>query len=104
VTYGVNQWQGGFTGSVTIANTGSSAISGWKLAFTFPSGQRVTSGWGATWTQATSSSAVTATNLDYNGSIPANGSLQIGFNGSWTGSNTAPAAFTVNDNACTTGS
>ncbi|MFL6121719.1 cellulose binding domain-containing protein [Actinophytocola sp.] len=104
VTYGVSQWPGGFTGSVTIANTGTAAISGWTLAFTFPAGQRVTSGWGATWTQGSGSAGVTAANLDYNGSIAPGGSVQVGFNGSWTGANPAPAAFTVNDNPCTTGS
>ncbi len=104
VTYGVNQWPGGFTGSVTIANTGTSAMSGWTLAFTFGAGQRVSSGWGATWTQGPSSANVTATNLDYNSSISPGGSVQIGFNASWTGSNPTPAAFAVNNNPCTTGS
>lgn len=104
VTYGVNQWQGGFTGSVTIANTSTAPMSSWRLAFTFPSGQRVTSGWGATWTQASGSANVTAANLDYNATLAPGASVQIGFNGSWSGSNPAPAAFTVNDNTCTTGS
>jgi xyloglucan-specific exo-beta-1,4-glucanase len=104
VTYGVDQWPGGFTGSVTIANTGTTAVSAWRLAFTFPAGQRVTSGWGATWTQAAGSADVSATNLGYNGSIAPGGSVRIGFNGSWTGSNPAPAAFAVNNDSCTTGS
>jgi hypothetical protein len=104
VTYGVNQWPGGFTGSVTIANRGTTPISTWRLAFTFAAGQRVTSGWGATWTQASGSPDVTANNLDYNGTIASGGSVQIGFNGSWTGSNPVPAAFAVNNNPCTTGS
>jgi hypothetical protein len=103
VTYGVNEWPGGFTANVVIANTGATAISGWRLAFTMPSGQRVTSGWGATWNQASGSAAVTATNAGHNGTIPAGGSVQLGFNGSWTGANAPPAAFTVNDDTCTTG-
>ncbi|MGB3437176.1 MAG: cellulose binding domain-containing protein [Actinophytocola sp.] len=102
VTYGVNQWQGGFTGSVTIANTGTAPLSGWRLAFAFPSGQRVTSGWGATWAQ--DGANVTAQSLGYNGTIAPGGSVQVGFNGSWSGSNPSPAAFTVNNNPCTTGS
>jgi hypothetical protein len=104
VTYGVNQWPGGFTGSVTIANTGTTAISGWRLAFAFPAGQRVSSGWEATWAQAAGSADVTATNLGHNGSIAPGGSVKIGFNGSWTGANPTPAAFPVNNNPCTTGS
>ena len=102
VTYGVNQWPGGFTGSVTIANTSTTPLSSWRLAFSFPAGQRVTSGWGATWAQT--GAEVTATNLDYNGSIAPGGSVRIGFNGSWSGSNPSPAGFTVNNNPCTTGS
>jgi xyloglucan-specific exo-beta-1,4-glucanase len=104
VTYAVNQWPGGFTGSVTIANPGTTAVNGWTLAFTFPAGQRVTSGWEATWTQAPGSANVTAANLGHNASIAPGGSVKIGFNGSWTGSNPPPATFTVNNNTCTTGS
>jgi xyloglucan-specific exo-beta-1,4-glucanase len=104
VTYGVNQWPGGFTGSVTIANSGTAPISTWRLAFTFAAGQRVSSGWGATWAQASGSPDVIADNLGYNGTIAPGGSVQIGFNGSWTGSNPSPAAFTVNNNTCRTGS
>ena len=31
--------------AVTIANSGSSAISGWTLAFTFPGDQKITNAW-----------------------------------------------------------
>ncbi|GAB1512623.1 cellulose binding domain-containing protein [Actinophytocola sp. KF-1] len=102
VTYGVDQWPGGFTGSVTIANTSTTPLSSWRLAFSFPAGQRVTSGWGATWAQT--GADVTAANLGYNGTIAPGGSVRIGFNGSWSGSNPPPAGFTVNNNPCTTGS
>jgi endoglucanase len=100
VTYGVSQWPGGFTATVTVANTSTAPLSSWRLAFAFPAGQRVTSGWGATWTQ--DGANVTAANLDYNASIAPGGSVRIGFNGSWSGSNPSPAVFTVNDNPCTT--
>ncbi|KUM82446.1 hypothetical protein AQI94_41685 [Streptomyces pseudovenezuelae] len=40
VNYGTNVWPGGFTAGVTVANTGSSPVDGWKLAFTVPAGQR----------------------------------------------------------------
>ena len=40
VTYATqSQWAGGFVAGVTIANTGSSPISGWTLKFTFPGDQ-----------------------------------------------------------------
>jgi hypothetical protein len=59
-------------------------------------------GWGATYTQATGSNAVTATNLSYNGTLNPNASISIGFNGTHTGTNTAPTAFTLNNTTCTT--
>jgi xyloglucan-specific exo-beta-1,4-glucanase len=103
VSYKVNQWQGGFTANLTIANTGTSPINGWTLGFGFTAGQTVTSGWAATWTQAAGSPTVTATNLDYNGSIPPGGSTDIGFNGAWTTSNPTPQGFALNNSPCVVG-
>ena len=99
VTYTVNQWNTGFTANVTVKNTSSSAINGWSLKFTFPSGQAITQAWSSVATQ--SGSAVTLTNAAWNGSIPAGGSQQIGFNGSHTGTNTAPSSFSLNGTTCT---
>jgi Cellulase (glycosyl hydrolase family 5)/Cellulose binding domain len=103
VTYTMqNQWTGGFTTNVTIANTGSAAINGWTLKFAFPtSGQSVTQGWNATWSQ--SGQNVTATNMSYNATIAAGTSLSIGFNGAWTSSNPSPTSFTLNGVTCTNG-
>ncbi|GAB3434560.1 cellulase family glycosylhydrolase [Flindersiella endophytica] len=104
VTYAVtNQWDTGFGASVTIANTGTAPINGWTLGFTFPSGQRVTNGWEATWAQPTGSAAVTAINLPYNNVIGSGSSVRLGFNGSHTGTNTRPASFTLNGQTCSTG-
>ncbi|MCK1807813.1 cellulose-binding domain-containing protein, partial [Micromonospora sp. R42106] len=101
VTYTTaSQWPGGFTANVDVTNLGD-PVSGWTLRWTFPSGQRVTQAWSAT---VTSSGAdVTATNVGYNGAIATNGTVSFGFNGSWTGANTAPTAFTLNGVACTGG-
>jgi mannan endo-1,4-beta-mannosidase len=102
VTYTAANWGGGngFTATVTIANTGTAPTSGWTLGFSFPAGQRLTAGWSATWAQAQGSAAVTATNLDWNRVINPGASVQIGFNGSFTGSNPAPTAFTLNGTTC----
>ena len=43
---------------------------------------------------------MTLTNASYNGSIAAGASTTIGFQGTWTGSDAAPTAFTVNGSAC----
>jgi hypothetical protein len=98
VSYTVNQWQGGFTANITITNTSSSAINGWKLVFSFPGSQLVTQGWSGVFAQ--SGSQVTITNASYNAAIPANGSANPGFNGSWSGSNPSPTAFQLNGTAC----
>jgi hypothetical protein len=99
VTYTPQTWPGGFTANVTITNTGSSAINGWKLAFALPSGQSITSAWNATVSPA--SGSVTAANAAYNGSIPAGGNASFGFQGTYSGSNyTSPNSFSLNGTAC----
>jgi cellulose 1,4-beta-cellobiosidase len=100
VTYAItNQWPGGFGGSITIQNTGSSAWTSWTLAFTFPaSGQTVTQGWNGTFSQ--SGQNVTVVNESWNGSVAVNGTVNPGFNGSWTSSNPIPTSFSVNGNTC----
>jgi endoglucanase len=95
-----NQWSTGFTGNVTITDVGD-PLSSWRLEFDFPAGQRVTDGWSATWAQ--SAAHVTATNLSWNGSLATGGSVSAGFNGSWTGVNAMPTAFSINGVACTGG-
>jgi endo-1,4-beta-xylanase len=102
IGYNAANWGGGngFTATVTITNTGTTPLSGWTLAFTFPSGQRLTPpGWSATWTQTT---GVTATNLSWNGTIAPGMSVGVGFNGTYAGTNTPPTAFTLNGANCTT--
>ncbi|MCG5219538.1 lytic polysaccharide monooxygenase [Streptosporangium soli] len=92
------QWFGGFTGSVTITNTGTTAVSGWTLAFDWNDGQQLSQGWSATWAQT--ARRVTAKNVDFNGTLPPGGSTTIGFNASMATTNSAPTAFTLNDTAC----
>ncbi|HEU5230681.1 MAG TPA: cellulose binding domain-containing protein, partial [Ktedonobacteraceae bacterium] len=96
-----NQWNTGFTANVTISNTGTTAITGWTLVFTFPNGQTLQpSPWNGSFTQ--SGRTVTISNLSYNATIPVGGSLSSppGFNGNWSGTNTPPTAFTLNGSPC----
>ncbi|AEI12208.1 glycoside hydrolase family 6 protein [Cellulomonas gilvus] len=99
VTYQASGWNTGLSANVKVTNTGSSAISGWTLKFTFPSGQQISQGWSATWSQ--SGSAVTATNAPWNGTLAPGASTDIGFNASHSGTNTAPTSFTLNGASCT---
>ena len=102
VTYQATNWGGssGFTANVTITNTGTTPIDGWTLTFAFPSGQQVSQGWGATWSQ--SGTTVSATNLDYNHTIAPGTSAGAGFNGTYTTSNPPVTTFTLNNTTCTT--
>ncbi|MEU9559160.1 GH12 family glycosyl hydrolase domain-containing protein [Streptomyces fumanus] len=100
VTYGTNVWSGGFTADVTIANTGSAPVENWQLAFTLPSGQRITQAWNASVTP--SSGAVTASGQGYNARIAAGGSQTFGFQGTYSGTFVKPSAFTLNGTACAT--
>jgi len=96
-----NQWNTGFTAGISMTNTGATAINNWNLSFSFPNGQTITQIWNGTFTQ--SGSSVTITHVGYNASIPPGGTLSSppGFNGSWTGANGSPTAFTLNGAACT---
>ena len=95
-----SQWTTGFTASIGITNTSSTALSSWSLKFSFSNGQAVTQLWNGIVSQ--SGSSVTINNASYNGSIPAGGALSSapGFNGSWSGTNSSPTAFTLNGAAC----
>jgi rhamnogalacturonan endolyase len=93
-----NQWTGGFGASVTIANLGD-PVTGWSLRWAFTAGQGITQLWGGSHTQ--SGAQVTVNDAGYNASIPANGSVVFGFNGSWTNANPVPASFALNGVACT---
>jgi hypothetical protein len=99
VSYATNVWQGGFTANVTVANTGSTPVDGWRLAFTLPSGQAVTSAWNTS--LSASSGSVTAAGLAHNASISPGGSQTFGFQGTYSGAFAAPGAFSLNGTACT---
>ena len=100
VTYTLNSsWPGGFTAQVVIANTGTTTISGWSLAFTFPGDQKVTSNFNGGFSQAGENAILT--NASYNGTITAGSTITDGFQGTWTSSDAAPATFTLNGTTCT---
>ncbi len=92
------EWPGGFQGEVTVRNTGGSAVDGWTLRWAFPAGQRITHMWGGTPVQ--SGAEVTVTSASYTASIPASGSVALGFTGSRSGTNPSPTAFSLNGADC----
>jgi hypothetical protein len=98
VKYAMWQWNGGFTASINITNTGSAPINSWSLVLVFPGTQQMLNGWNGIFSQ--SGNQVTITHEDWNSEIPVNESTMVGFNGSWSGSNPSPTSFTLNGVAC----
>ncbi|MEU1400790.1 glycoside hydrolase family 6 protein [Streptomyces sp. NPDC005728] len=92
-----NQWDTGFTAAVTVTNN-AAAKSGWTLKWSYAGNQQVTSGWNARISQ--SGTAVTAANESYNGTLTTGSSVSFGFNGSYSGTNAVPAAFTLDGVTC----
>ncbi|MCG5448154.1 glycoside hydrolase family 9 protein [Micromonospora hortensis] len=94
-------WQGGtgFTGQLTIQNTGTAAINGWSVRFAFTGDQRVREAWLAKVAQ--SGATVTARNESYNAKIAPGGTVTFGFNATTGGgANPGPGLVTVNGAAC----
>ncbi len=97
----ISAWNTGLTDNLTITNTSTTAVNGWKLTFTLASGQAITNAWNAT--ISPSSGAVTATNMSYNAAIPPGGNTSFGFQANHIGNTAAPTGFALNGVACTTG-
>ncbi|MGW5349650.1 glycoside hydrolase family 9 protein [Streptomyces sp. NPDC004031] len=94
-----NSWSGGFQADVLVTNTGSAALNGWTLTFTFGGDQQVGSGWSGTFTQ--SGNKVTVTNPSWAAALPAGGTVDPGFTATYSTSNAAPTGFAMNGVACT---
>jgi cellulose 1,4-beta-cellobiosidase len=99
VDYTVNQWSTGFTGNVTVTNLGDPISNGWRVEWDFAGNQRVTQGWSSTITQ--SGQHVTAANPAWATSLATNASAAFGFNADYSGTNAAPASFSLNGTVCT---
>ena len=94
-----NDWGAGFTGAVSITNSGTTALSSWTLTWSYAGTQQLNQSWNATYTQ--SGASVTLSSLSYNGSIaPGATASGIGFNAAYSGTNAAPAVFYLNGVRC----
>jgi hypothetical protein len=99
VSYTANAWPGQFDAKITIRNTGVRSIRAWKLTFTFPGDERISSGWNTTFTQVDAGVSATHTNY-YDADIPPGASQALGFLGTWQSSNAVPTSFRVNGVVC----
>jgi fibronectin type 3 domain-containing protein len=100
VTY-VDQsdWGSGFTGALSITNTGTTSLQDWSLAWTFSGNQQIYGSWNAAVVQTGANVAMT--NEAWNGTISPGATLAgIGFNANYSGVNTAPMVLTLNGVAC----
>ena len=81
----VNSWPGGLQGEVTVANSGSSTLSGWTVHLTLASGQTISSLWNGV--NSGTSGAITVKNASYNGTLAGAASTTFGYTA--TGSSSA---------------
>ncbi|MFG1649598.1 cellulose binding domain-containing protein [Micromonospora sp. NPDC049275] len=92
-----SQWTGGFGADVVVTNLGD-PVTSWALRWSLAPGQGVTQAWNAAVT--VTGTAVTATNVSYNGAVGSGASVSFGFTGSWSGSNPVPSSFSFNGTTC----
>jgi hypothetical protein len=87
-TYAVStQWPGGFQAQITV-RAGGTAIAGWTVTWSFPTGQTVRQTWNTVLTP--DGAQVSAANADYNGPLAAGETTTFGFVGASPGANTDP--------------
>jgi hypothetical protein len=94
----VSNWGTGYSGQYTITNTGTSAATGWTLAFTLPGGTRLSSLWDGSYTDE--GGQVTVTNDSWDATIAAGGTATVGFVTSSSGQAGQPSDCTINGAAC----
>ncbi|MEU2623057.1 glycoside hydrolase family 6 protein [Streptomyces sp. NPDC007157] len=92
-----SQWDTGFTAAVTITNNAASKSS-WSVKWSYAGNQKVTNAWNTKLSQ--NGADITAANEAYNGSLASGGSVSFGFNGSYSGTNSVPATFTLDGVTC----
>jgi endoglucanase len=73
-----SDWGGGFVASITISNSGSTALDGWEIDFELAAGSTVTHAWGAT---IDGTNPYTATAIGWNSELAPGQSAVLGFVG-----------------------
>ncbi|WP_328650233.1 cellulose binding domain-containing protein [Micromonospora sp. NBC_00330] len=80
-----DQWNGGFVATVSVT-AGTTALTGWRVTLTLPSGASVSSLWNGV--GSGTSGTITVANQSYNGRLAAGQATSFGFQGSGSGSGT----------------
>jgi endoglucanase len=96
-------WSTGFTGTVNVTNSGTTAITGWTVTLTYAGNPTLQpGGWNGTWSQT--GGTVTVTNLSYNGALaPGATTTGIGSNFNYTGTHTPASSVTCTPAGGSTG-
>lgn len=84
----MSSWQGNFQGEVQVSNTGTAALRGWTVTWTFANGQVISALWGGIRTQTGAN--VSVRNESWNGNLAAGAVANVGFLASQTGTNAVP--------------
>jgi hypothetical protein len=97
-------WGTGFVANISITDTGPNPITGWTLAFSFPSDTESvsSSNWNANYSESGENVVVTPVSWDGNLSPDSGNTVSIGFVGNQNGAYPSPASFTLNGTVCTT--
>lgn len=96
-----DQWATGYNGKITISNRANTAIQGWTLEFDFAG--TITNLWNGTVTSQVGTHYV-VTSASYNGTIPANGSVDVGFTANPVQANQKPGQYVLNGSSINEGS
>jgi cellulose 1,4-beta-cellobiosidase len=100
VSYSVtSQWNNGFGTVITIQNMGTTAVNGWNLTWTWAGNQKITQSWDSSYSQSGANAKLT--NASFDAAIATGAIITgIGFNASYSGTNTNPTAFSLNGTLC----
>lgn len=85
----VNNWGNGYQLDVIISNGGTATVNAWNVTLTFSENPLRTGGWNAT--IGGSGNLVTASNVNWNGTLAPNQSVSFGLQGNHDGSFVAPS-------------
>ena len=94
-----NDWGSGFTGNLSLTNSGTAPLTSWAVTWTYSGNQQITQAWNSNYTQ--SGRSVTLTNASWNATIAAGATLTgIGWNANYSGPNVSPVVFYLNGTQC----
>src|SRR5205807_344141 len=93
-----SDWGSGFVADYTIKNGGTAAANGWRLEFDLPLGETIVNAWNGQLSSLGGHYVVT--NADWNGVIAPGSSVDMGFQGAYSGAFTTPQNCLINGQAC----